>query len=304
MQIIVPRKLPDNTVKRVSPFHVSMEGLELTVLCRDDEDYDTMVKQIVICARRTNVIVVIHVVVSNHAHVGVLAVSQQDADNFAQELKRVYALYFSIKYKEKGVLKRTDVKALLLDNEWYIRNALAYIPRNALDNGCSVQDYKWSGFRAMFKTGPVTGGRPVATLTKREREAVMHTGEDLRDVPWLLDKDGHLIPESFCDVEYLEQVFNHDQAFFLKIIGTLNPAEMQEKLLDAPRRILPDSELYKVVEDTAQHWFNTGLAQLPLEKKLRLLSYTRRTHKTTVNQLSRIFGLDRETVRKALRGRS
>ena len=261
-----------------------MEGLELTVLCRDDEDYDTMVKQIVICARRTNVIVVIHVVVSNHAHVGVLAVSQQDAGNFAQELKRVYALYFSIKYKEKGVLKRTDVKALLLDNEWYIRNALAYIPRNALDNGCSVQDYKWSGFRAMFKTGPVTGGRPVATLTKREKEAIMHTGEDLRDVPF--------------------QHGNHDQAFFLKIIGTLNPAEMQEKLLDAPRRILPDSELYKVVEDTAQHWFNTGLAQLPLEKKLRLLSYTRRTHKTTVNQLSRIFGLDRETVRKALRGRS
>ena len=30
----------------VQPFHVCLKGLEQAILCRDDEDYDTMVKVI------------------------------------------------------------------------------------------------------------------------------------------------------------------------------------------------------------------------------------------------------------------
>ena len=301
MQRIVKRLMPDGTVQTVSPFHVSLEGLEKAVLCRDNEDYSVMVKQIALCARRKNVLVVIYAVVSNHAHVGVLAVRQQDADAFAQELKRVLSMWVSRKYKEENLLRRTDAKAILLDNDWYVRNALAYIPRNALDNGCPVQEYPWSGFRAMFRETPEPGTWEVRRMTKRERECLMHTGEDLRNVPWKLDRNGDLIPDSFCDRAYLEQVFNNDQAFFLKTLGTLNPAELQEKLVDSPRRRLPDSAFYKEVADTADRWFSQELPTLTKEKKYRLLPYLWRTRKTSVNQLARVFDLEREEVREALR---
>ena len=129
----------------------------------------------------------------------------------------------------------------------------------------------------------------------------MHSREDLKDVKWEVDGYGELIPESFCDVEYLEQVFNNDQAFWLRMVGGVNTAEMEETLVEAPRRMLPDSEFYKVVADIVDRWFKTDIGQLTTEKKKRILPYLWRTRKTTVNQLARVIGLDREEVKRAIR---
>lgn len=298
----VLRKLPSGETINVQPFHISIKGMEKAILCRDNEDYGVMVKYIAVCAHRKNVIVIIYAVVSNHGHVAVLAKSYQEACEYGEELKRNYAQWFQTKYLEKQILRGVDVQAILLDSDWYVRNALAYIPRNALDNGYPIDKYKWSGFRAMFsnKNQPVNG-IPVCKFTRREQDRIMHTREDLKNVHWLVDSDGDLIPESFCDIEYLEQVFNNDPAFWLKTIGSLNPAEMEEKLVNGPRRLLPDSEFYKVAAEVVQRWYSQDLATLSLEKKLRVLPFIWRTRKTTVRQMARTFGLSREEIQDAVK---
>lgn len=302
MKRIVTRILPSGETQNVQPFHITMKGLEKAILCRDNEDYGVLVKYIAVCAHRKNVIVIIYAAVSNHCHVAVLAASYQDAADFADELKKNYAQWIQIKYSEKHLLKGTDVQAILLDNDWYVRNALAYIPRNALDNGCPVDQYKWNSYRAYFCGSDKTAtGLPVNKFTRREQDRIMHTREPLKDVPWLIDSDGDILPESFCDVEYLEQVFNHDPAFWLKTIGSLNPAEMTEKLVEVPGKMQPDSEFYKDVADISLRWFSLDVAQLTKEKKYRLLPYLWRSRKTSVNQLARILGLDRDDIKKALK---
>ena len=67
------RTLPDGHVRKVYPYHVSLEGMAKLVLCRDEEDYDVMVKYIFLCARRKNVIVIIYIAMSNHGHATILA---------------------------------------------------------------------------------------------------------------------------------------------------------------------------------------------------------------------------------------
>ncbi len=302
MKRTVLREMPDGSVRYVQPYHVSMEGQETIVLCRDDEDYDAMVKIICVCARRKNVIVIIYAVVSNHSHVAILALCQEDADDFGEEIKRMYSMWFSRKYGRTGIMRKVDVKALLLDNDWYTRNALAYVPRNALDNGCNVSEYPWSGYKAMFSTAPYDGSsaRKIADMTKIERRAVMQTGDNLTDVRWLADEEGRLIPKSICDFEYLEQAFEHDQAYFLKTIGGQNSAEMKHKLIEAPRHMLTDNEFLKIAEETTQRWFSSPIDQLSIDRKTRLIPYLFRTVKTTVPQLSRVFGLSREEVSRIL----
>jgi hypothetical protein len=301
MQRIVIRELPSGEVTHVYPFHVCLKGTETTVLCRDDDDYDAMVKVIAVAAHRKNVIVVIYSVVSTHCHVAVLAATQSDADAFADEVKRIYSMWFSRKYGETGVLRRVTKSALYLDSDWYVRNALAYIPRNALDNGCNVDRYKWSGYRAMFHGYPYTEGQKVSRLKKRDRERVLHTGTNLDSVRWIIDSKGFLLPESFCDSAYLEQVFNDSQTFFLKTIGSLNPTEMGAKLIDGPRTWVTDGELLKTVEEISQRWFACGLSEISNERKLRLLTYLYRSRKTSSIQLARILGLRREEAERAIR---
>lgn len=302
MKRIVQRMLPDGSIKYFQPFHISVEGLEKCVLYRDDEDYDAMVKIICIAALRKNVIVIIYAVVSNHCHVAVLASSQKDADDYGKELKRIYAMWFRKKYRVEGIMKEADVKAICLDNDWYVRNALAYIPRNALDNGCNVNDYPWSGYSAMFSPAQMLNpaSRKVSDLTKRERLAIMHTGDTLGNVAWRLDQHNSLIPRSFCDYKYLEQAFENSQAFFLKIIGGQNAAEMKNRLLDMPRRMQTDGEFLKSVEEICQRWFQTDSLSLSLERKSRLIPYINRTTKTSIPQLARVFGLSRQTVLEIL----
>lgn len=92
MRRIVLHELPDGSVRQVRPFHVSLKGLESVVLCRDDTDYDAMVKILCVAAKRKNVVIIIYAVVSNHCHVAILAESQQDADAYGIELKKIYSM--------------------------------------------------------------------------------------------------------------------------------------------------------------------------------------------------------------------
>ena len=152
----------------------------------------------------------------------------------------------------------------------------------------------------MFRKASIPSGHLVSGLTRREKERFLHTGEDLSSVGWVLDSAGHLVPASFCDSKYLEQSFEGSQAFFLKTIGSLNPAEMSQKLVDSPRSRVADGELLKSVEELSNRWFKAGLADLSIERKLRLLSYVFRTRKTSSHQLARVLGLSREQVDSAL----
>lgn len=299
MKRIVFRKLPSGEYANVQPYHISMKGLETALLCRDEEDYGVLVKYIAICSHRKNVIVIIYAAVSNHCHIAVLSQSYVEACNYAEELKRIYAQWIHSKYREIKLLKNVDVQAILLDNDSYVRNALAYIPRNASDNGSPIDSYRWSGFRAMF-SDKKPRGIPVNKFSRREQDRIMHSRENLKDIKWEIDGYGELIPESFCDVEYLEQVFNNDQAFWLRMVGSVNMSEMEEALVEAPRHMLPDSDFYKVVADIVERWFKTDIGQLTIEKKKRILPYLWRTRKTTVHQLARVIGLDREEVKRVI----
>ena len=129
---------------------------------------------------------------------------------------------------------------------------------------------------------------------------VMHTGDDLTDTEWLLDDNNRLIPASWCDTEYLEQAFENESAFFMRAIGSQNSAEMHQKLVENPRERLPDSEFYKHVNSLSDKWFHSGLSTVPAESKLRLVPYVYRTMRTSIPQLARAFGLDRDKVAAAI----
>lgn len=292
MRRSVVRALPDGRVITVYPFHICIKGLETAILCRDDDDYDAMVKVLCVSAWRCNVIIIIYAVVSNHCHVAVLAASREDADKYGRDIKKVYSMWFRRRYGVGNVLMRIETKAIMLDSDWYVRNALAYIPRNALDNGCNVNDYEWSGYKAMFAgEKKVMGARKVSQLDARSRKRIMHTGDRLDRVPWLIDSADHLIPASFCDHTYLEQAFNNDQSFFLKTIGALNTAEISYKLEERPYRMVNDTELQKTVEEISERWFAKPVAALSIEQKNRLIPYVYHIIKTTPKQLGRVFGL-------------
>lgn len=293
--------MPDNSTWCVYPFHICLKGTEDAVLCRDREDYDMFVKIIFLSALAKNVLVIIYIAVSNHCHVSVLASCQEDADACGEEIKRRYSMWLNHKYSERGVMKGVSSTAIAMTDRKHVRNALAYIPRNALDNGCNVNEYKWSGYRGMFCKKQVSGLRPVKSLSTREVRTLFHTADKLSNVSWMLNPDNELEPVSCCDHDYLEQAFERDQAYFLRTIGSLDMQETRYTLEEMPFNMLCDSDFFNKVQDVSMRWYGKKLSELTLEKKYKLLSYLYRTNKTTASQLSRVLSLDKETVKAILR---
>lgn len=296
-QRLVMRSLPNGKLAKVYPFHLSLEGLESALLCRDDEDYDHLEKSFYLSALVNNCIVIMEIAMSNHGHCAMLAENHESALSMAVLVKKRHSQYLSWKYNEKGILARSDASVKYLDSDWYVRNALAYIPRNAIDAGANVDEYRWSSYRGMFADGKSPAAvRSASCMSRREREALFKTHIDLSKVPWLINADGGIEPASACDYKYLESAFANDQAFFLKTIGSVNPAEMQQMLVNSSMIRQTDTELLAVIKNLADKWYNKTIMDLTPEMKARLLLYLYRTYKTSVPQLARCLSLPRDVV--------
>lgn len=300
--VSVFRHLPDGRGCAVFPYHISLEGMEKLVLCRDECDYDAFVKIIAVSVRRKNGIVVTYVVMSNHCHVVVLAESFDVAMSAGSEIKRIYSMYFSRKYGLKEAMTASDVDVQLVDSPGYLRNVLAYNARNLMDIGRNPDEYKWAGHGAMFKkAGTRIPERRVSELTTRESVRIMRTNMSLADTGWTLNEDNELMPESFCDRAYFEAAFNGSQAYYCKCVGLVNVSEMQYRLIEAPRTGTNDSEFLKSINEISARWFEKGVMSLSIYQKSRLLPYVYHTMRTSIPQLARCFGMSREEVRRLLR---
>lgn len=301
-RLIVTRTLPNGTIAKVRPFHISMEGLESATICRDEEDYDVMVKNIFLCSRRCNVIVIIYAVVSNHAHIAILGTETKQVNLYADNLKKVQSMWLHRKYGDKNLLLSKKVDISELDTLQYARNALAYIPRNALDNGAlNISEYKWTGFRGMFSNGKAgIDAIPVREMTTRAIEKILHTGDSLKSVGWMLNKNGEIEPGSACDWKYLEMIFNNDQAFFLRLIGSVNVADMNYQLSLAKSSRMTDEDFLKTADRYSQEWYRKDTHELSLGDKAKFIGYLGKKVYLSVPQVARCLNMKREDVSSIL----
>lgn len=299
-RLLAFRTLPDGRTTYVRPFHISLEGLESALICRDEEDYDEMVKKILLCSVKCNVIVIIYAVVSNHAHIAVLCEGTDDAKKFADELKRTHSLWLRHKYGDERTLQRSNSDIRELDTVRYARNVMAYIPRNAVDaRATNISTYKWSGLRAMFCDGKIPPHcKSANSLSAREMRAVFHTHVKAEN-GWYINVDNELEPASFCDWRYLEDLFNHDQAFYMRILGDVDTASINYDIV-ARRHQLKDSDFLRVADDQSMLYFKKSVFQLTPKEKIRLITLLKHKVRLSTPQICRCLKIERSLVADVL----
>ena len=99
----------------------------------------------------------------------------------------------------------------------------------------------------------------------------------------------------------MEEAFENNPTLFLQKIGSVNMAEINERLIDGPRKFKKDEEVIRSVSDISRRWFTCEIHDLPFDKKCRLIPYYFRSHRTNVAQLARVFELSKDTVAEILK---
>lgn len=301
-QRICKRVLPDGSEASVFPFHTCTKGLEDRVLFRDEEDLRTGYNLIPICARRTNVIVVSECVLSTHFHAMILAGSYSDAGRFIESVKRSASKILAEKYGPGPLyFHGIEARPIYLEDNAHVRNTLCYIPRNSLDMGIKVDEYKWSSYKAMFsQKGTCHSARKVSAMTTRETRAMFKVGDILKDVPWMITEDGRIEPESFCDIRYAEESFCNDLSYFTRILELSDDDQMEEILVRKPTRLMTTEALMKEIEVEGIRRYGVGASLLTRSQKIPLLKRFYYSSKVTPSQLARCFGLPLEEVKTIL----
>lgn len=293
---IIRRELPDGSLIEFFPYHVCTEGHEDRNVCQDEEDLRVAQNFIAICAKRADVIISVFCVLNTHIHSIVLAPSIKEATRFIESYKISYSKYYSKKYGgNKEIYNTTKSTPILIDDDRYLRNAICYTLRNALDTGHRVDNYKWSSYRSLFKSSAVHGVK-ISELKYRDRRAILKTGEDLSKCNWLIDNEGVILPESFCYVQYAEAAFYNNHRYFLRCLGLTDDAQMEQKLVTNNTTRCSTEDIMLMAKSKSRHIYGKELESLTTDEKIPILKIIRYSMRASEAQLSRCFEMHPDKI--------
>lgn len=284
-------------------YHVCTEGLETEVIIRDNEDFIVARNYMALAAWKTKVFIVAFCLMSNHVHILIGSKNRKQALDFIRHFKQTYSTHLHHKYGLNSAMKGQAESIAIISDIKYLRNCIAYILRNAVSAKIcrKVDDYPWSSYAVYFSSNAINNNLPITSLKGRLRKKVLKTRMDLDTCPYRIDMDGNIAVESFVRSDIVHIAFNRSGKLFLYYLGCCNDAQMEYELVSRPLVQSNDYDLLSAAEGVVtQRFRGKNISMLTTSEKCSMLKHLFFNYKTNVPQLSRILGLSRDVVRKAL----
>ena len=285
-------------------YHVCTDGTDCPVLMRNKEDFEVAITYMAIAAWRTSVRIAVYCIMSNHFHILILSNDRAAAQRFIRRFKQLYSTYLFKKYGTNAAMKGITDSITLIDSVDYLRTCIAYILRNAV---CAricrnIDEYPWSSYCCYFRDSPsVFEGISVSSLTTRQRRERLRIDCGLSDCPFLLNSNGQILPNSFVDSDFVEQVFGRSGKSFLYYLGHCNDAQMEYDLTVKSQIKAADTDLAAEAEKIVRlHYPGKSLSQISTSNKCSIVKKLYFNNKTSIPQVSRVLGLPRSLVQKIL----
>lgn len=278
-------------------FHVCTDGASNGIVYSCDRDFRQAVKASAIAAYKNRVQIIAYCHMSTHSHFAISCTDAERARCFINDFKRDYARYV---FNTAGVIKiyrRIHSEPIEITDWKYMRNCISYILLNPVSAGIakSPEEYRWSSFNTYFndKARPC-GGQDVAGLGKRALRKIFHSHSDLKESGFLVDSNNNLIPESFVNYRFVEDLFVNKTVFF-RCLALTNSLEEEEKYVGRNIRY-SDTELFAEAMDLSEKIFGKNLNNLTHAEKKSLLVPLARKTKVGPKRLARILRLNQAEI--------
>lgn len=275
---------------------VTTKHLEDALWFREEKDFATGMNHVAIqAALMPEVNVLVFILMSNHVHF-ILYGTRTDAEAFVNNFKGRYSLYLKGKYGTKEFLRRNslDVRVISDDEAEAMERAMAYVQMNCVAaNICLYPgQYPWGTGKAFFGAEGMNRYRRLRELSGRERIRLMHSGHALR-MPdeWLLSDSGYVLPESYVEVEHVENIFRSPK----RMQYFLNSSSKARKRLEAEDENLPafrDQVILGALPDLMQSLFQKPVfSALSFSEQAETLRQIRYRFSAGVHQAARVCGI-------------
>ena len=280
-------------------YHICTNGHETPTIIMNEEDFKVAHNYLALAGWKTGIEILAYVIMTNHVHILVVSNDRNQAIKYIRLYKRLYSTYLLHKYKMPNTLRGIEDSISLIDSISYFRNCVAYILRNAL---CArvcrrIEDYPWSSYSCYFNTDIPLTSRRIHELGECERRVLLRTRQDLSGCPHTVSTDGMIEARSFVRHDIVEKAFLNSGRFFLTSLGTCNDAKMEYEMTFKPLVRVNDKELSEVIDVLVGKRFGgKKISELSQSEKCSIIKNIYFNNKTTIPQLSRILGLQKDLI--------
>ncbi len=261
-------------------------------LCVTEEDFKTMNNFIALAAATLKVKILVHTIMVNHIHV----ICNAEKENCVQFLKNVmykYSRYLRLLGRPVDMSAFANEEPILLTSLNMIRNEIAYVVRNPfVDMNYTPYGYPWgSGGYLMNPSTKYLAGMSFPKMKILEKRALIHS-KDIDGFDHFKVLSGMILPDSFCDIELAESLFNSPREYFTYISKHFeNYSEIAKRLGDSA--CLSETELFYVAQNVAKENFGiSNLTLLNIKQRMDVARYLHRDYNAPYERLSRILKLD------------
>lgn len=279
-------------------FLITSEHLKDRLWFRDDEDFRVAMNYVAVAAFLSGVMVLAFILMSNHVHF-VLECSREQAEEFINKFKRLYAAYYQRKYGVSELLRRNKVDIKEINkNEESLERAIAYVMMNSVAaNICfEPSGYPWGTGNVLFNGNPFPGIY-LRELSGRARIRMLKSNVKMPD-NYRIGTGGYILPESYVQVQEMEDLFRTPKrlGFFLK-----TSSKARHRFEGGAVPSFKDQNILSAGVDLCHSLFKVnGISDLKVEQKAELLRQLSRRFSADLNQICRVTGIPYEEASRLL----
>lgn len=296
MTSIIVKKMPSPSKPLSGPdryYHICTDGTNNSVVHTCDQDFRNAIRISAIDANKYKVDILCYCHMSTHSHFVIRCQNQTQASGFAQSFKRDYSRYCYLTHGSFASYKRVDCTPIEICDYYYLLNCICYVLMNPVEAKIvkRPEDYPWSSINCYFYQGTVNG-TPVRQYSVRQLRNILHSHQEIKaGMPWQIDSDGNIIPQSFVKGDVVEALFGGRYELYRSLTFTKS-AEEETRYVNPVVRY-NDNEVYAESVELARTKFGKASPkELTKSQKLVILKKLQAVTGASNKRLARVLKLD------------
>ena len=286
-------------------WHFYTDGNAVDRIFDDDNDFINGMNRIYILSRNYNIVILAFCLMDTHIHF-ILYGQFDHCNKFMHEYIRITSMGISLRHNEKKKLIRLPLSFQTIDNDFYLKIAIAYTIKNPPVGGLGFNalDYPWGSGGLYFRnagywTTPswvdYNNYKRLSELTYREKRSILNTRNvNIKDAAII----GRLIfPGEYVAFEFVERVFKSAKGFNM-FLCLSKEEDVESRNGSMTHLSIPIQEMRQHRNSVCLELFgNVSIRSLQIQERIKLAKTLRLRYNSSPKQIARLCGLVYDEVK-------
>lgn len=251
----------------IKVYHITIRGIDRQDIFFDDDDRYKFMDIIKETKEKYKYQIYVYCLMNNHVHF-VIYDKEEKISKIMQSIQVSYAFYFNKKYQRIGHLFQNRFFSKIVENREYLKMVCRYIHQNPLKAGIGrTEEYKWSSYQGYIKGDKLVDSKLLLSIFSENIEEAKREFIKFHNI----DSDG-------SNEEKIRNIFEY---------------ELCERMTD--------EEIEKYICQLLEIQNIKEILKYNIQIRNEKLSKLKCLENTSLAQLSRVIGINRKMIERAIR---